>query len=730
MALAPSFRSLAVLAAVGLCVRPAAAEVPRFLTVEGFAHLLEGSPDTTALSEDGAIGLRPRVHERFGDAAFAGGTAGLWGDEVIMSRLDGEPHLVAVGPAGKVRPLLPLGERIVTRLVGAGPTLWIATTGKAGAKLQRMGRDGLAQNVSFGQARYVWDLLPVEGDGVLVATGEPGQVLHVDGAGKAEVLFAASEAHIKAVAYDPALGTFAGGGERGVLYHGAPWPAYGNKGTEPFRALLDTRNNEVTSLLCSGNQVFVAAVSGSITAAGADEGEGGAKGQGAKVAEVRSSLLRVDASGAADLLAGSTDEMIFDLAKGRDGEVLVATGATSKHDPRGRLYRVEPVHKVVSLLYQAPSRRLTQLLPRANQGPLIVAQESSRILALGGEVDEHGEYTTAPLDTGANSRFGAVQVLGEFPQGTRGEVAVRTGQTREPDNGWSRWSKPVPAPGNDAVAVPNGRYAQVRLTLHGREKARPQVFRLRLAYLRQNLPPFVREVAALDKGLSLIALPQVQTGDESRSKVVSWGEKAEDAGGAQASIAARPPLRVRQVVERGALTVKWTVDEPNGDEMRYDLYQRPASGGDWQLVKADLEVPFYTFHSAQLADGHYTFRVRATDAPSNPQQLALQDVRDSRAVLVDNTPPAFSHLRTKLDGRAVTVTGEVRDELSPLTALHYALDGAALRPMAPADGLADGLQERVQLRLESLDKGCHAITIRARDEADNEGYAQLHFEVR
>ena len=722
----PPVRTLVTLAAL-LCAatwtRPAAAEGPRFLTLEGFAHLLEGSPDTTTLSEDGAIGLRPRVHQRFADTGFAGGTAGLWGDDVVMSRLDGEPQLVAITPGGKVRTLLPLGERLVTRIVGSGTSLWFATTGKAGAKLQRLVAGAAPQDVAFGEARYIWDVLPVEGGGVLVATGEPGQVVHVDGGGKARLLFAASEAHIKSLAYDAKLGTFAGGGERGVVYQGAPWQAYANKGAPPFRALLDTRNNEVTSLLCSGNDIFVAAVTGTLAPASAEDAEGGNKPSSTKLSEVRSALLRVDATGATDLLAGSTDEMIFDLAKGNGGEVLVATGATSKNDPRGRLYRVEPTHKVVSLVYQAPSRRLTQLLARPGEGPLLVTQEATRVLELGSDVDERGTYTSATLDTGVNSHFGAVQVLGEFPKGTRGEVSVRSGQTREPDNGWSRWSAPVAASHASAVQVPNGRYAQMRLELHGHGRARPQVYRLRLTYLRQNLPPFVREVSALEKGIALQPLPQMQGSDEARTKVVSLSDKPED----PTAVVGRGPMRVRQVPERGALTVKWTVDEPNGDELRYTLWMRPAAGGAWRLVKEDLDVPFYTFHSAQLVDGHYTFRVRATDGPSNPKELALQDVRDSRAVLVDNTPPAFSHLKVKVDGQRATVTGEVRDALSPLTALSYALDGAPLRPMSPVDGLCDELYEKLHLQLDDLSPGCHTLTLRAHDEADNEGYAQLRF---
>ena len=723
MPLCPPARLSMGLLLASFWARPALAEAPRFLQVEGFAHLLDGSPESTSLSEEGAIGLRPRVVERFADAALLAGAAGLWRDDVVLAQLSGEPQLVAIDAGGKVRTLMPLGEQLVTKLAADGATLWMATTGKDGAALQRLGPKGPGAPQPYPEARYIWDVLPLGDGGLLLATGEPGAVVLQDASGRRKTLFRADEAHIKTLLADARLGVFAGGGERGVVYHGDGLEAYRRGKGAPFRALLDTRNAEVTALVADGNYVFVSAVTGQLPAP-AGEGEAHAgKGQG----EVRSALMRLDVHGAAETLAGSSDEMILDLARTGDGQILVATASASKADPRGRLYRIDPARKVVSLLMQAPSRQLSQLLVRPGAGPILVAHHGTRLLALSDEVDEHGVYLTASLDAGVTSRFGAVQLLGELPAGSSAEVSVRTGQTKDPDASWSQFSPAVAAPGHRAVQVPNGRYAQMRLRLTGRQKAQPSIWRLRLTYLRQNLPPFIREVSALPKGTILLSLPQAMSNEESRSKITTVAEpQSEEATQAGPKVAPR----VRQVPERGAITIKWVVDEPNGDQMRYTLWAKRAGSDAWRLVKDDLRDPFYTFHSAQLADGHYIFRVQASDAPDNPAELALTDTRESRAILVDNTPPHFVHLATKARGKGALVTGEVRDALSPLVALTYALDGGELRPMRTADGLLDGLTESCRLALAGLEPGAHAVTFRARDEADNEAFAQVEFTVR
>ena len=65
------------------------------------------------------------------------------------------------------------------------------------------------------------------------------------------------------------------------------------------------------------------------------------------------------------------------------------------------------------------------------------------------------------------------------------------------------------------------------------------------------------------------------------------------------------------------------------------------------------------------------FRVRVTDRVDNPDGLERSDSRDSRAILIDNTPPAVSKLRVQLKGTQAPSPGQVSDTWGPLKELVY-----------------------------------------------------------
>lgn len=718
-------RALLVLFALASAT-PAYAEITRFAEVEGFSRLLEGDPTSVALSEEGAMGLRPRVQQRFFDAGLRIGAVGLFGNEVVLARLGREAALVAIGQNGKQRTLMPLGDKLVTRLVADGAGLWAATSeGPSSRVMMWTGKkDQPVKSIDI-DAHYVWDVWPDGKGGALIATGEPGTVRRIDGKGRIKTLFTAEEAHLKSLLVDAKLGVFAGGGERGIVYVAEGGIQHDSLA---MRALYDTGNQEVTSLQSDGTFVYAASVAGQLPSNGAEAeiaertpGLPAAPG-GRKPADVRSTLVKISSEGAAEMLAASNDEILFDTAFDAEGRLLVATGVVGKGEPRGRLYRVETKRKQVSLLYQSNSKRIARLLPESD-GVVLVEQEGTRLVTLGRNNEPEGVYLSPTMDTGVVSRFGLVQILGDVPPGSEAKVSVRTGQTSEPDGTWSPYSAAIDAPGNASVRVPNGRYVQLRLQLKGTHGAQPQIYKMRLAYLRQNLPPFVQDIFALPHDQAMYALSAAATGDDGHSKVVALVGKADDA-----EMARKPPMRARQVAEPGAMTLRWTVEEPNGDDLEYALSVRAAGEANYRLVADHIEEPFHTFHSAQLPDGWYTFRVHASDSRSNPQALAKSDQRDSRAMLIDNTPPSFRQLKAGMTKGHVVVTGSVSDKLSPLVALEMAIDGGAFRPVLPQDHLLDGLREDICVTLEDTAPGPHTVTLRAKDESGNVGHAFVRFE--
>lgn len=702
--------SAAAVIAVSLACAPARAESVRFYDLEGFGHFLDGNPETTAVTEDGSVALPPPTRERFSDAAAVFSAATARGGDVIVARVE-DGQVVAVDPGGRTKNLFKAEETMVASLHQSGDELFVGTG--APGKIYRVGKDGKSELWYTADAAYIWAMVRGPDGALFASTGEPGTVVRIDKKGSGKVVFAPDQAHLRALSYDPKLGLVVGGGERGVVYRAA-------SGTD-FKALYDTGNPEVTAIALRGGYVFAAGVTGAQELA---DGGAGAKD---KKSGVRSTLVRIGLDGAAETLAGSSDEAVFALAIDDKGQVLVATGATGRDDPRGRIYSVDPEKRLISMLYQSPSRRVTHLVTLGGGALGAVSAAGGRITEITPGYAKTGEFYTVPFDAGINARFGIVQLFGDWPKGTKVTGSVRTGQTADPDQSWSEWSPEITAPGNLRPKVPNGRYVQVRVTLAADGKLSPSVYRLRVAYLRQNLAPFVREVTALSKGLALYALPQ----ETPKSKTVSLSEKPspddqrrrED----DASEGPAAPTRARQVEETGALTLRWVAEDPNGDDLRYSLSYRQSGRGDWRTLKASLQEPFYTLRSSQLPDGHYQFKVEATDAPSNALGDERTDARESRDVVVDNTPPRIDPLKVQVEGKRVTVRGGCADAVGPLVGATYSLDARDPKPIMPDDGVLDGPSESFTLRLGELPSGSHTLTVRVRDEAQNEGVAEATF---
>ena len=655
--------------------------------------------------------LRAQVRERHVDVAATYSAATAWGKDLVVAKVD-EAEVLAINAKGKARSLFKAEQPIVSALLAHGPYLYIAAGPRA--KIYRLDRKGKVEVFFEPDAGFVWDMVLGPKGLLHAALGDPGSVLRIDRKGKGKVLFSPEQEHLRSIAYDREMGLLVGGGERGIVYRWGP----GDKEDE-FGALFDSGHTEITSLLVHRGAVYAAAVTGAAALA-SEQGNEQHGGQASKV-DVRSQLVEIRADGTSEVLAGSDDEAIFDLAIDDKGAVLIATGATGRSDPRGRLYGIVPEKRHISMVYQSPSRRITHLIEGSKGEIIAVAAAGGRVTQLDTGFAKEGEFLTVPFDALIHSKFGLLQMFGVVPKGTSVVASVRTGQTAKPDNTWSNWSPEVKFPGNQAPRVRNGRYMQLRLLLRGKGKLSPSIHRIRLAYLRQNLRPFVREVVTLGKGVALLPLFR----DEQKNKTINLNDKGGDVGAKRN----RHKPRARQVHERGALTVRWMAEDPNGDQLRYDLMVRGSGQTGWRTLEKELVHPFYTIHSSQLPDGHYQFRVKATDAPSNPDGFERSDTRESRSVLIDNTPPTIDPLKVRVEGRKVVIRSVVADAVGPLMGAAYAVDGDTFRPLGPDDGVLDGPGESFTIRLGPLDSGNHSVTVRVVDEGGNEGFGEAIFTI-
>ena len=98
----------------------------------------------------------------------------------------------------------------------------------------------------------------------------------------------------------------------------------------------------------------------------AQQKEGGAKNKGP---EVRSQLVRVDMDGTAEVLAGSSDEAIFDMALDDKGRPLFAYGRTiHEHCPRRAHFDAGRFARQYGDIAQTRRHRRGGRLPRSQGG--------------------------------------------------------------------------------------------------------------------------------------------------------------------------------------------------------------------------------------------------------------------------------------------------------------------------------------------------------------------------
>ena len=708
-------RTMFLLRVVILSMVPslAGAEGTRYFSVEGFSGFLDGNPETTALTERGGVILAPVVFERFVQPETSFSAAVAYRNDIVVARVE-DGAVVSIDKKGKEKELFKAEESLVTALLSVKKTLYISTGPTA--KIYKFGGSGKAELFYEGDAEHIWGMAAGPKGSIFCVTGQPAMVVKLDSKGNETVLFRPEEQSLRSVAFNRKDGLVVGGGERGIVYRA---PSSDLKG---FHAIYDSTHEEISSILIHKGLVYASAVSG----AQALVVEGGSsRGGGRDSSGVSSQVIRISFDGVAEVLAGSNDEAIFSMLVDGKGEVALSTGATGRKDPRGRVYSINPEDRSISLMYQSPSRRITHLVSLPGGAIAAVASAGGRITQITGKFASEGKFLSAPVDVEINATFGALEILGEFPKGSGASIAIRTGQTSTPDNTWSSWSKEVPYGELRAPAVTNGRYAQLRATLKGEGKTTPEITRLKVAYLRKNLPPYVHEITSMKKGIALT--PLASSGPKARTiDIGSEGSahRSEDSRKNQVR------LKAREMARRGALTIRWSAEDPNEDKLRYRLEVRPIGKGQWHSLDDGLEYPFYTLDSSQLPDGYYRFRVTATDSNSNSVGRELTNRRESFSILVDNNPPEVSKLKVSTSGDSLTLSLSSSDGVGPLSLAEFSLDGAEFRQILPDDGVLDGRGEKFTIALGELRAGEHLVTVRVRDSAGNERVGEKNISVR
>ncbi len=727
-----------------LCL-PLLAVDPRFWTTSSFTDFSKGTLGGLSLRQDGTLALARQF-----DSVLDSDQALIW-----SAVYDGSRHLyVATGHDGKVFRIDESAKSslffdsaeldVLALALDAEHNLYAATS--PNGKVYKVSPQGEASVFFDPDDRFIWDLA-FGPDGVLyVATGSRGKVYKVSPEGEAGELYDTGQTNVISLAVDPENHLLAGSDPKGYVYRIAP-------DGKAF-VLFDTGMNEVHDIQVNAEgEVYLIAVNGgpgrpapsvgepakSVTAAQAvtvalslanvSKAETApapvpvpavasptAPGRG----RLKSRLHRIGKDRSVETLWSSNTETAYGLTLDKGGNILFSSG------DKGKIYSLSPKREL-TLLIETTEEQTTRLIP-AGDGLVACTSNLARIFRLRDRLNSRGSFESEVQDSTVVSRWGNVNWQAKVPKGGSLKLYTRSGNTRRPDRTWSDWSRPYTRAEGEKVESPPARYIQYKAVLETANQASPELSRVVIPYLQQNLAPEVRSIRILPQGVAFLKTEALS----SNPRPVSPADReAADISGAAKAIP--EPIsasgRPRRTFQRGSRSFTWKASDPNGDKLAFTLHFRGEGESNWKPLVRDHSRRDFTLQSGALPDGSYRLKIMASDSPSNPASNARSGELVSAPFIVDNTPPAIEILsRSVRDGVAV-VRFRVEDRFSGLRRADVSTDGGEWQAVYSTDGIIDSRTEEFRVTSEALEKGEHVVALRVYDAAGNLGLGKAAIQV-
>lgn len=666
----------------------------------------------------------------------------------------GEDLLVAAGAPARVLRYGKGGGAPVERFLPGGGQAFAVAVGRRGEVFAASGPEGAVYRLDMAkgkveeifrpEAEYIWDLA-VEGNGnLLVATGLPGAVYEIDPRGKkVTTLWESRDPHVRCLAVDGET-VLAGTVGSGLLVR--------LDGKGRAYVLWDSNRPETSALAVGAQGTIWAAFTGT-----PGKAESGGTGEPARSEEKNGTATttitvharaekgeagqKKEKKGGAPPRATSLPAGGGVLVRLSRGEQPVRVWSDKKETPLGLL----PLKEGGVLMAVSSPARVWWLDERGRTGWWDELDETAAVSALAGDGDARiaalasnpgivelyrrdrsgkATWTSDVLDTKTRAIFGRIHAV--VPSAAAGKVVVeaRVGNTSEPGDGWSAWVEapgaagPPQVTGAAASGLDRGRFLQLRLDAEAARAGEYGIDRVAVRYQGINRPPRVTTIEALPMGVAYrpVPPPAVTSGE---SPIVPIPKSAE----VQRALKGKSTAwRSKKVYEAGALTLRWSAQDPDGDALSYklELCRDPGGGCErWTSLEQDLTRTFYSFDSRQLPGGVYRFRVTASDRTSNPLDQAREADAISGPVVIDHAPPVIVKVDTKDGGGGeieILVTAE--DEGGRLAGAQVSTRAGHWLPIAPVDGVIDGATERFAGRAAAPGLG-GVLAVRVVDAAGN-----------
>src|SRR5262249_18968772 len=537
------------------------------------------------------------------------------------------------------------------------------------------------------------------GDGVIAGTEGHARIVRVGADGAAFVLYDAPAREITSVAVAPDGTIYAAG--IGATGHTpqrtsprfSPQPAATTSAVESFAAILSEAGVQPPPRPAIG--------------------AGGAVTPGAQASDV----YRIATDGYPRRIWKSDKATAFSVALAPDGDVLVGTG------DKGVIYKLQPDGRISSMLVRGGGSQVTSLLSDPGSHAVYAATSNlGRLYRLGSGLAKQGTFQSQVKDASIFSKWGRLRWKVDAAAGVSVKLYTRSGNTQEPDSTWSPWSEALVQSAGEQVTSPQARFFQWKAELAASGPSSPVIHSVELAYLPRNVAPDINSIVIQPRDLVMERFQIMQ--DQQTVPQIMPANQTSVPGATfnPVSTAFRPS---RTTMRKGWQTITWDAHDDNGDTLVYSIYIKGDSEAEWKLMRDRLEDNFFSWDTTNFPDGAYTVKIVASDAPSNPTNLALVAERLSDRFYIDNTAPVITGLTATAEGGGrIRVRFHAADSATLLSKAEYSIDGAQLSQVFPVDSIFDSESKDFDFVINGVGPGEHTIAVKVADRSNNQSSAK------
>ncbi len=296
----------------------------------------------------------------------------------------------------------------------------------------------------------------------------------------------------------------------------------------------------------------------------------------------------------------SAEDAPYDVALDGSGALLVATGS------KGKVYRVAGDPAQTTLLARASAQQVTTIIADRDRGVLLATANPAKVFRLSARPAATGSYESEVRDAESLATWGAISWRGTPPAGTDVRLFTRSGNTQTADDTWSPWSAAYRNPDGEQITSPKARYLQWKIELVGAEGRSPVVTSVTAAYLQRNLRPEIATITIHPPGV--VFQKPFSTGE---AEIAGFDAGAPDrrpgASAAQPG-SASPPLG-RRGYQKGLQTFLWKAQDPNDDDLSYDVLYRREGETTWKALKRNLTEPLFVWDTTSVPNGTYVVKI-------------------------------------------------------------------------------------------------------------------------